>query len=163
MEIKQIKDLMQAMGRSGIRRLHLKRDGFEIDLEREEEAKQMLAKQVLEFVEENPMRNDIELHRARASLKATPKQEEASPPADDSSLYVKSPMVGTYYAQPGPDDPPFAKVGDSVNSETVVCIIEAMKVMNEVKAGVSGIITEILVETGQPVEFGTKLFRIQSQ
>ena len=69
-------------------------------------------------------------------------------------------MVGTYYASPSPEDPFFVKIGDKVEKNTVVCIIEAMKVMNEVKAGVSGTVSQILIESGHPVEFGTKLFKI---
>lgn len=74
--------------------------------------------------------------------------------------FVTSPMVGTFYASSGPDMSPFVKVGDQVNEGTVVCIVEAMKVMNEVKAGMSGVIVEILVDNSQPIEFGSKLFRI---
>ena len=74
--------------------------------------------------------------------------------------YVIAPLVGTYYNAPSPDDPTFVKVGDRVEENTVLCIIEAMKVMNEVKAGVSGIVEEILVDNAHPVEFGTKMFRI---
>ena len=69
-------------------------------------------------------------------------------------------MVGTFYAASSPEDPPFAKVGDVVDENTVICIVEAMKVMNEVKAGVSGKVAEICVDNAHPVEFGTKLFRI---
>ena len=69
-------------------------------------------------------------------------------------------MVGTFYNTPSPEDPVFVKPGDKVEKHSVVCIIEAMKVMNEVKAGVAGTIVEVLVENGHPVEFGTKLFRV---
>ena len=71
-------------------------------------------------------------------------------------------MVGTFYAAPSPDSPPYVDVGTVVNAETVVCIIEAMKVMNEIKAELSGTITEILAESGKPVEFGKPLFRIRT-
>jgi acetyl-CoA carboxylase biotin carboxyl carrier protein len=70
-------------------------------------------------------------------------------------------MVGTFYSSPAPDAPAYLEVGTVVNAETVVCIIEAMKVMNEIKAEMSGTITEILVENGKPVEFGKPLFRIK--
>ena len=69
-------------------------------------------------------------------------------------------MVGTFYAAPSPESPSFAKIGDAVKEDSVVCIIEAMKIMNEIQAEVSGTIAEILVENGQPVEFGQKLFRL---
>lgn len=79
----------------------------------------------------------------------------------DSADYITSPMVGTYYSASSPEDAPYVKVGDRVDAETVVCIIEAMKVMNEVKAGMSGVIREVCIDNSQPVEFGTKLFRIE--
>jgi acetyl-CoA carboxylase biotin carboxyl carrier protein len=86
---------------------------------------------------------------------SAPRQSE-----DAAGIYVTSPMVGTFYSAPSPDDAPFVKVGDKIEKYTVVCVIEAMKVMNEVKAGVSGTIVEVLAENGHPVEFGTKLFKI---
>ena len=73
---------------------------------------------------------------------------------------MTSPMVGTFYAAANPEADPFVKVGDTVTEETVVCIIEAMKVMNEVKAGKSGTVAEVLVEDKQSVEFDQQLFRI---
>ncbi len=79
---------------------------------------------------------------------------------EKSGKYVTAPLVGTFYRAASPDDPYFVKVGDRVNENTIVCIIEAMKVMNEVKAGLSGTVTEILLENAHPVEFGAKLFRI---
>lgn len=87
----------------------------------------------------------------------------APPPAarDDSHLAViKSPMVGTFYASSNPESPPFVKVGDRVGPETVVCIIEAMKVFNEITAEISGQIVAVLVNNGQPVEFGQPLFKV---
>ncbi len=74
---------------------------------------------------------------------------------------ITSPIVGTFYLAPSPDAQPFVKPGDKVGPETVVCIVEAMKVMNEVKAEVSGVIRRILVENGTPVEFGQPLFEIE--
>jgi acetyl-CoA carboxylase biotin carboxyl carrier protein len=76
---------------------------------------------------------------------------------------IKAPMVGTFYRAPSPDSDPFADVGAEVNSETVVCIIEAMKVMNEIRAEMEGRVVEILVENGQPVEYGQPLFRVQAE
>ena len=75
--------------------------------------------------------------------------------------FVVSPMVGTYYEAAGTGKMPFVKVGDAVEMDTVVCVIEAMKVMNEVKAGCRGIVKEVLVENGHPVEYGAKLFRVE--
>lgn len=75
---------------------------------------------------------------------------------------ITSPMVGTFYAAPDPDSPPFVKIGDRVGPETVVCIIEAMKVFNEIKAEISGTIESIEVSSGAPVEFGQVLMRVRT-
>lgn len=81
--------------------------------------------------------------------------------ADDSkAVFVKSPMVGTFYAASSPDSAPFVKVGDHVGATTTVCVIEAMKVFNEIPAEVSGQITAILVENGESVEYGQPLFKV---
>jgi acetyl-CoA carboxylase biotin carboxyl carrier protein len=91
---------------------------------------------------------------------AAPAAEEA-PAATDNLLEITSPMVGTFYAAPSPDSDAYVKTGDTVHGETVVCIVEAMKVMNEIKAECSGTIAEICVENAQPVEFGQVLFRVK--
>jgi acetyl-CoA carboxylase biotin carboxyl carrier protein len=87
----------------------------------------------------------------------------AAPAADDDAgcIAVESPMVGTFYATPGPDKPPFAQVGTQVGPDSIVCLVEAMKIFNEIKAEKSGTIHKILVKSGQPVEFGQKLFLIK--
>lgn len=100
-------------------------------------------------------------------LIATPPTEAASststpqsPGADKKSIDVISPIVGTFYRSPSPDDPPFVEVGDRIRTSQTVCIIEAMKVMNEIEAEVSGQVIEILVQNGQTVEYGQPLMRI---
>lgn len=91
--------------------------------------------------------------------------KSAEPIADTSAdlATIKSPMVGTFYAASSPDSPPFVKVGDHVGPDTVVCIIEAMKVFNEIPAEVSGRVAAVLVENGEPVEFGQPLFKIDTR
>ena len=76
-------------------------------------------------------------------------------------LEIKSPMIGTFYRAPSPESGSYVEVGAEVNPESVVCIIEAMKVMNEIKAEVKGIVTQVLVENAKPVEFGQPLFKIR--
>lgn len=94
-----------------------------------------------------------------APVAATP---AAAPVKDVSNLKeIKSPMVGTFYASPSPDAPPFVSAGQAVTPDTVVCIIEAMKVMNEIKAEVAGTVAEICAENGKPVQFGQALFRVK--
>src|SRR2546429_8521002 len=87
---------------------------------------------------------------------------ETGKPADTSSLKdIVSPMVGTFYRAGSPDGAPFVDVGKTVTEDTVVCIIEAMKVMNEIKAETSGVIAEVVAENGKPVQFGQVLFRVR--
>jgi len=84
----------------------------------------------------------------------------AAPVSEEHLVVIKSPMVGTYYASPSPDAPAFIKIGDRVGRETTVCIVEAMKVFNEIPAETAGQVVAVLVETGAPVEFGQPLFKI---
>jgi acetyl-CoA carboxylase biotin carboxyl carrier protein len=85
----------------------------------------------------------------------------AAGPRNDGSVTINSPTVGTYYASPTPDDPAFVSVGSTVTPETVVCIVEAMKVFNQIPAEVSGTIIEVLAKNGDSVEFGQPLFRVR--
>jgi acetyl-CoA carboxylase biotin carboxyl carrier protein len=85
----------------------------------------------------------------------------APPPAATGEVDIKSPMIGTFYRAPSPEAGNYIEVGASVTPETVVCIIEAMKVMNEIKAEVKGVVTQVLVENAKPVEFGQPLFKVR--
>ena len=98
-----------------------------------------------------------------APVQAAPVSTLAAEPQEvaDNTLPIKSPTVGTFYASPSPDDPPFVTVGTKVQPDTIVCIVEAMKVFNQIPAEVGGIIEEILVNNGDPVEFGQPLFRVR--
>ena len=100
---------------------------------------------------------------AAAPAAAAPAAAPAAPKADEDAgcIAVESPMVGTFYATPGPDKPPFVQVGAQIGPESIVCLVEAMKIFNEIKAEKSGTIHKILVKSGQPVEFGQRLFLIK--
>jgi acetyl-CoA carboxylase biotin carboxyl carrier protein len=93
---------------------------------------------------------------ALASSAATP-----TAPIAEKLPAIESPMVGTFYATPGPDKAPFVSVGSKVGPDTTVCLIEAMKIFNEIKAETSGTVEEVLIKSGQPIEFGQPLFRIR--
>lgn len=168
MELKQIKELMAAMGRTGTKRLIIKKENFELTLEREDQPGVRYTDANFEFADETlkqtapwtrteqALSRGAEMPAGRIGSAVTAESPKEGP----NSSYVTSPMVGTFYTSPSPEDPPFIKVGDKVDKNTVVCIIEAMKVMNEIKANAAGVVAEVLLETGQPVEFGSKLFRI---
>ncbi|HPE85547.1 MAG: acetyl-CoA carboxylase biotin carboxyl carrier protein [Chlamydiia bacterium] len=143
MDLDEIKDLMAAMGDADMNEVSIKEKGFEIVLKRG-------------FTHSVPAA-PMPVQHTHAPLPQT----EQPKPSVSSDLFITSPMVGTFYGAPSPDDPPFVKVGDQVDPDTVVCIVEAMKVMNEVKAGVSGRVAEILIKSADPVEFGTKLIRVE--
>lgn len=159
---------MAAMGRTGTKKLTLKKKDVELTLERDDHYTYRTVENfdpVDEHVQQSTFltRTNHTLSRGSempAGRVSSPVLSVETPQEHQNSVFVTSPMVGTFYTSPSPDQPPFIKVGDKIEKHTVVCIIEAMKVMNEIKAGVSGIVAEILVETSQPVEFGTKLFRI---
>lgn len=100
----------------------------------------------------------------RATTSPSPAPSVASPPPpshDPKWVEITSPMVGTFYRSPAPDEPPFVDTGDRIGSGQTVCIIEAMKLMNEIEAEVSGQVMEILVQNGSPVEYGQVLLRIK--
>jgi len=144
------------MGRKGIKRLVIKDADCELQLEREDTiAPGGISRATQEEDVKHPKK--VRHHDIPASLNTPVEHHE---PKEVEGRHITSPMVGTFYGSPSPDDPSFVKVGDTVTEDTVVCIVEAMKVMNEVKAGLSGTVTEVLVESGHPVEFGSKLFRI---
>lgn len=151
------------MGRTGMKSLTIKKEGFEITLEHKEGSNHSLQEFPLDM-DETPQRyleaeSKRNLSFAKADRVPAPLAEAPATEAAPGN-FVTSPMVGTFYTSPAPDDPPFAKIGDKVTKKTVLCIIEAMKVMNEITAGVDGTVAEVFIETGHPVEFGTKLFRI---
>ncbi len=102
---------------------------------------------------------------APAAVAAVPVASVAVPtavePAASTHPQIVSPMVGTFYLSPSPDSPPYVSVGQEVQEDTVVCIIEAMKVMNEIKAETRGVIVEVLAQNGKPVEFGKPLFAVR--
>jgi acetyl-CoA carboxylase biotin carboxyl carrier protein len=100
---------------------------------------------------------------ASATASASGDRKAPEPVIDDSKTsYIRSPMVGTFYAASNPDSPPFVKVGDHVGPETTVCIVEAMKVFNEIPAECSGRIAAVMAQSGDPVEFNQPLFRVEA-
>lgn len=136
-DVKKIQELMKLMNKEGFTRVKLK-DG-EIEIEKAT---------VAAVVSAPPPPPPL-----------TPKAEAKAAPAAGKT--INCPMVGTFYRSPSPEADAFVKAGDTVDANTVVGIVEAMKVMNEVKAGVAGVIGDALIENGQPVEFGTALFRVE--
>jgi acetyl-CoA carboxylase biotin carboxyl carrier protein len=160
MDIKEIKGIIDLMRKNGLSEFEYEKDGTKIRIRRGPDGEpQVIASSpgLIPAPAVLPVSAAVPVAVApAASIPAAP-----AAPAASTLPSINSPMVGTFYSSPAPDAPPYVEVGAMVNAETVVCIIEAMKVMNEIKAEMSGTIVEILAESGKPVEFGKPLFRIK--
>lgn len=146
MNIKEIKDIVALMNENEITEFVIEREGFKLSIRKGQQ------------FEKGPAITQVALPIAPAV--APPAPAPAEQKKEPEGTFIVSPMVGTFYTTPSPDSPPFVEIGQEVDEESVVCIIEAMKVMNEIKAERKGKILEALVENGEAVEFGKKLFRI---
>lgn len=147
---------MQLLEKSKLKKMTVKeKNGFEISLEKDSEHffPYDLASMQRHV---HPLPSSSSPHPSHA-----PSEKHKEEKHHESGKYITSPMVGTFYRSQGPGQPLLVKVGDKVEKGTIVCIIEAMKVMNEVKAGISGTVKELCVENNHPVEFGTKLFLVE--
>jgi acetyl-CoA carboxylase biotin carboxyl carrier protein len=150
-DLKDIKAIIDLMKKNSITEFELERQDSKIRLKRGLNGTQSPVVQCEEPVSSASVQPAISVSSAAAVI--TP-----HPPAT-GEIEVKSPMIGTFYRAPSPEANSYVEVGTEVNPDTVVCIIEAMKVMNEIKAEVKGVITQILVENAKPVEFGQPLFK----
>ncbi len=156
MDLKQIKQIIDLMKRSELSEFEFEEEGFKIKIKRGSGG--------LPVVTSVPH----SAHPFPAPAEASPGKAPAAPapnPAGSGEeagyAYVKSPMVGTFYRSPSPENPPFVENGTKVEDKSVVCIIEAMKIMNEIQAEAKGTVVEVLVENGQPVEYGQRLFKLK--
>ena len=156
MDIKEIKAVIDLMRKNSLTEFEYEKDGTKIRIQRGPDGKPQV------FTSSPNLLATPTLVPIPTALPSAPLAPSPTPtPPAESLPTINSPMVGTFYGSPAPDAPAYISVGTAVTPESVVCIIEAMKVMNEIKAEMSGTITEILVESGKPVEFGKPLFRIR--
>ena len=160
MELKDIKAIIDLMKKNDLSVFELERDGFKLKLQKG-------AGEQTVFTTPMPALTPVPVALPAAPAGgATAPAAPAAAPAEEAPKGaplrdIVSPMVGTFYRAGSPESPPFADVGKTVNEESVVCIIEAMKVMNEIKAEISGEIAEVVAENGKPVQFGQVLFRVR--
>lgn len=154
MDLKDIKAIIDLMRKNSLSEFELERQDFKIKLKRGPSGP--LAAEDPALASPYAMPPPV----AVAGLTALVPPAITATPAS-SLLEIKSPMIGTFYRAPAPESADYVEVGTEVVPETVVCLIEAMKVMNEIKAEVKGVVTHILVENAKPVEFGQPLFRIR--
>lgn len=149
MDIKLIKQVIDLMQRSELSEFEFEEEGFKLRLSRKNgEVSHQMVQPIPQM--------------AAAPAAAAAAAPEAPAAEEKGVAMITSPMVGTFYRAPSPDSPMFADVGTSVGPDSVVCIIEAMKVMNEIQSEISGKIIEVLVENGEAVEFGQPLFKVKT-
>ncbi len=164
MDLKEIRQIIEMMKRNDLSLFHLEREGFKIKLRKGVDFDTMVEKLGSGVVMSAPHAAPVASHpveQAASTDSAGDEGTESTAPAAAGSARILSPMVGTFYRAAGPGEKIFASVGDTVTEGTTVCIIEAMKVMNEIKAETSGVITKVLVEDATPVQFETPLFEIK--
>ena len=149
--MKDIKAIIDLMKKNDLAVFKLEKDGFKLELE----AHRLSA----------PAASAVPPSQTFTSIPpaVSPEASSSQSAAPEKVAYkeIVSPMVGTFYSAPSPDSAPYAQIGEEINVDSVVCIIEAMKVMNEIKAEISGTIAEVLVENGTAVQFGQPLFRVK--
>jgi len=155
MDIKQIQELIKFVSRSGVNEVAIEQENFKITIK---------TNQTPTVVQATVAAPTPVLAAAPAPLPAIATESKpATAPAEDTSKYItiKSPMIGTFYRSSSPDKPFFVNVGDEVSTGKVVCIIEAMKLFNEIESEVSGRIVKVLVENSSPVEYDQPLFLVE--
>ena len=152
MDLKDIKAIIDLMKKNSVTEFEMEKQDFKIRLKRGVNGG------AAPVAYEDPPAMTVMPAPAAIPAPAAPVQPPAPP---SNELEIKSPMIGTFYRAPSPESAPYVEVGTEVNPDTVVCIIEAMKVMNEIKAEAKGVITQVLVENAKPVEFGQGLFKVR--
>jgi acetyl-CoA carboxylase biotin carboxyl carrier protein len=155
-DLKDIKAIIDLMKKNSITEFELERQEFKIKLKRGG---------AVGGTEEIPTQIYLPpvaaLPPATASIPSAPALSIVPAASASNEIEIKSPMIGTFYRSPSPEAGSYVEVGTEVSADTVVCIIEAMKVMNEIKAEVKGVVTQVLVENAKPVEFGQPMFKVR--
>ncbi|MBT7959770.1 MAG: acetyl-CoA carboxylase biotin carboxyl carrier protein [Akkermansiaceae bacterium] len=144
MDLKEIRKIVELMNEHELSYFHLEEEGVNLKLKKGADIVQV-----------------AQAAMPAAAAPATQATTNETPAAEPAGNDITAPMVGTFYASPSPDSPPFVNVGDTINEGQTICIIEAMKVMNEIKAETSGTVSAIVAKDGEPVQFGDALYRVQ--
>ena len=152
MNFKEIKELIDILDQSSLTEINIENKGSKITLKKE---KEVITQQVTAA--------SVQPVTQAQSVPSPAREGEATdaPAVSDNLKTINAPMVGTFYKAPSPEESPYVKVGDKVTADSTVCILEAMKLFNEIQAEVSGEIVEVLVEDGQMVEYGQALFKVK--
>jgi len=152
MNLEDVEKLILLMQRHELSELQVKESGLEFSAKRADKNQAIMVA---------PTAPATQMTAAQSGIAGAVPSGPASVPGEKPHKEIRSPLVGTFYRAPAPDQPPFKEAGEHVNPDDVVCIVEAMKVMNEVKAGLGGTIRKILVENANPVEYDQPLFLVE--
>lgn len=159
MDLQYLKRILKAFNESGVDELSIEEEGLKLKIKKSQQVNVEVQSSNLV----NVPRPQVNIPHVPEKIAETPVETKKPVEKESSENYyeIKSPIVGTFYRSPSPDAEPFVKVGDKVSPGTVLCIIEAMKLMNEIESDVEGKIVKILVDNGKPVEYGQVLFQIE--
>jgi acetyl-CoA carboxylase biotin carboxyl carrier protein len=163
LDLKQIKQIIDLMKRSELTEFAVEEEGFKLKIRRGTNGLPIVSSgrgsnSPFPSMGESTTNPPISLAPQAANGSVGPVVADAE---EVGVIYIKSPMVGTFYRSPSPESKPFVEPGTKVAENTVVCIIEAMKIMNEIQAEIKGTVIETLVENGQPVEYGQRLYKVK--
>jgi len=162
MDFKQIQELIKMINKSNIGEVSIEEKGFKLTIKQKEEPAQQL---IAAPMQHQPMLT-APVQAAQPAANPVAADKSAKAPAEapaGNTVTIKSPMIGTFYRSASPDKPPFASVGDEIDPGKVVCIIEAMKLFNEIESEVKGRIIKVLVEDASPVEYDQPLFLVEPE
>ncbi|MCH8495509.1 MAG: acetyl-CoA carboxylase biotin carboxyl carrier protein [Balneolales bacterium] len=159
MDLKQIKSLLNLISESDVNEVYIEEGDFKIKIKKQSDTIQQMGQP--QYVSQAPQTVEIAAQKPASSPSSAPAPETPAPTPKSSADVIKSPIVGTFYDSPSPEDKAFVSVGDTIAKGDTLCIIEAMKIMNEINAEVSGKITKVLVSNSQPVEYDQPLFEIE--
>jgi acetyl-CoA carboxylase biotin carboxyl carrier protein len=157
MDIREIQDLIKFVSKSGVSEVQLETKDFKITVKTESSSKDKKETIVYAALPQA----EVAASPAASPAPTSVKTEQEKPAADANLVTIKSPMIGTFYRAAGPDKPVFVNVGDEIKPGKVICIIEAMKLFNEIESEVSGRIVKVLVDDSTPVEYDQPLFLVE--
>jgi len=159
LDLKEIKQIIDLMKKSGLTEFAVEEENFKLKIRRAGSNQQIVT--TIPATASAPMNPPPGPQLASPTL--TPISPSPAADQDEPGItYIKSPMVGTFYTSASPENPVFIEINQTIEESTIVCIVEAMKIMNEIQAETRGTILEILIENGQPVEYGQPLFKVRS-
>ncbi len=165
-KVQEIREIIRLIDNSSISEFSYENEGATLSIKKNVGGVTQVIKeeQVIQPQQAAPVVQEQPKQEENFTKKELPKQQaitEETTENDDSIVEIVSPMVGTFYRKPSPESDPYVEVGDKINEDTIVCIVEAMKLFNEIEAETSGEIVEVLVEDGELVEYGQPLFKVK--